>query len=46
MPQVAGGFEKRGLQPLRLSLQETEALVSRDIDKWTKLLRSAGIQAD
>lgn len=46
MPQVAGGFEKRGLQPLRLSLQETEALVARDIDKWTRLLRSAGIQAD
>ncbi|HEX6363289.1 MAG TPA: tripartite tricarboxylate transporter substrate binding protein [Albitalea sp.] len=46
MPQVAGGFQKRGLQPLRLSLQETEALVARDIEKWTKLLRSAGIRAD
>lgn len=46
MPQVAGGFEKRGLQPLKLSLQETQALVSRDIDKWTRLLRSAGIRAD
>jgi len=46
MPQVAAGFEKRGLEPLRLSMQETEALVARDIDKWTRLLRSAGIQAD
>lgn len=45
-PQVAAGFEKRGLEPLRLSLAETEALVARDIDKWTKLLRSAGISAD
>jgi tripartite-type tricarboxylate transporter receptor subunit TctC len=46
MPQVGAGFEKRGLQPLRLSMAETEALVTRDIDKWTKLLRSAGIRAD
>lgn len=46
MPQMAAGFEKRGLQPLRLSLPQTEALVARDIEKWTKLLRSAGIRAD
>jgi len=46
MPEITGAFEKRGLRPLRLSLQETEALVARDIDKWTRLIRSAGISAD
>jgi tripartite-type tricarboxylate transporter receptor subunit TctC len=46
MPAIAASFEKRGATPLRLSMTETEALVARDIDKWTKLIRAAGIQAD
>jgi tripartite-type tricarboxylate transporter receptor subunit TctC len=46
MPAIAVSFEKRGATPLRLSMAETEALVARDIDKWTKLIRAAGIQAD
>ncbi|HSD40391.1 MAG TPA: tripartite tricarboxylate transporter substrate binding protein [Burkholderiales bacterium] len=46
MPAVAAAFEKRGATPLRLSAAETEALVARDIEKWTKLVRAAGIQAD
>ena len=46
MPEVAGRFEKSGLQVLRLSLAETEALVARDIDKWTRLIREAGLHAD
>ena len=46
MPAIAASFEKRGATPLRLSIAETEALVARDIDKWTKLIRAAGIQAD
>lgn len=46
MPQIAQAFEKRGLRPMRMSVKETEDLVSRDIDKWTQLIRSAGIRVD
>ncbi len=46
MPEVAALLEKRGMRPLRLSLKESEALVARDIEKWTQLIRSAGITAD
>jgi tripartite-type tricarboxylate transporter receptor subunit TctC len=31
---------------MNLSAAETEALVKRDIEKWTKLVRAAGIRAD
>ncbi len=46
MPEVVARFEKSGLTVLRLSMPETEALVASDIDKWTRLIRSAGISAD
>jgi tripartite-type tricarboxylate transporter receptor subunit TctC len=46
MPEVAAAFEKRGATQLRLSAAETEAVVARDIEKWTRLVRAAGIQAD
>lgn len=46
MPEIAARFEKSGLTVLRLSMQETETLVASDIDKWTRLIRSAGISAD
>jgi tripartite-type tricarboxylate transporter receptor subunit TctC len=45
-PEVAALLEKRGMRPLRLSVKESETLVARDIDKWTQLIRSAGITAD
>ncbi len=45
-PEIAAAFEKRGARPIRLSVPETEALVARDIEKWTRLIRSAGISAD
>ena len=45
-PEIAASFEKRGARPIRLSVPETEALVARDIDKWTRLIRSAGISVD
>jgi hypothetical protein len=31
---------------MRVPVAEAEALVARDIDKWIKLIRSAGISAD
>jgi tripartite-type tricarboxylate transporter receptor subunit TctC len=46
MPEVVGRFEKSGATPMNLSAAETEALVKRDIEKWTKLVRAAGIRAD
>ena len=46
MPDVVGRFEKSGATPMRLSVAETEALVKRDIEKWTALIRAAGIRAD
>ena len=44
MPDIAAGLEKRGYRTVRLSPREAEALVARDIDKWTQLIRSAGIR--
>jgi tripartite-type tricarboxylate transporter receptor subunit TctC len=46
MPDVVSRFEKAGATPMNLSIAETEALVKRDIEKWTKLIRAAGIRAD
>jgi tripartite-type tricarboxylate transporter receptor subunit TctC len=46
LPEVVARFEKSGLRVLRLSQEETAALVASDIDKWTPLLRAAGIRAD
>jgi tripartite-type tricarboxylate transporter receptor subunit TctC len=46
MPEVVGRFEKSGATPIRLSVPETEALVTRDIEKWTRLIRAAGIRVD
>ena len=45
MPDVAAGLQKRGYRTIRLSPGATEAMVARDIDKWTQLIRSAGIRA-
>jgi hypothetical protein len=39
-------LEKRGAFPMRLPAREAEALVASDIEKWTRLIRSAGISAD
>jgi len=44
MPDIAAGLEKRGYRTVRLAPREAEALVARDIDKWTQLIRSAGIR--
>jgi len=46
MPEVASMLEKRGARPVRMTLREAEALVARDTEKWTQLIRSAGIRAD
>lgn len=45
-PEVPAMLEKRGAFPLRMPAAQAEALVASDIEKWTKLIRSAGISAD
>jgi tripartite-type tricarboxylate transporter receptor subunit TctC len=45
-PEMAVALEKRGVRPLRISGPEAEALLASDLDKWTRLIRSAGISAD
>ena len=45
-PEVPAALEKRGAFPMRVKASEAEALVASDIEKWTKLIRSAGISAD
>lgn len=45
-PEMAAALEKRGVRPLRISGPEAEALLASDLDKWTRLIRSAGISAD
>jgi tripartite-type tricarboxylate transporter receptor subunit TctC len=44
MPDIAAGLQKRGYRTVRLSPKEAEAMVARDIDKWTQLIRNAGIR--
>ncbi|TAK86432.1 MAG: tripartite tricarboxylate transporter substrate binding protein [Betaproteobacteria bacterium] len=45
MPEVGTILEKKGYAVIRLSPKEAEDLVARDIDKWTQLIRAAGIHA-
>jgi tripartite-type tricarboxylate transporter receptor subunit TctC len=45
MPEVAALFAKTGGRMMKLSLAETEALLRRDIERWTKLIKEAGISA-
>jgi tripartite-type tricarboxylate transporter receptor subunit TctC len=43
--ELAQNFEKTGGRVPRLSLAETEALIRRDIERWTKLLEDAGLRS-
>jgi hypothetical protein len=39
-------FAKTGGQVLKLSPQEAEKLVRSDVERWTKLLKEAGVSAE
>ena len=43
LPEVAELFARTGGRPLRLSPEETESLIRRDVERWTKLIRDAGL---
>jgi tripartite-type tricarboxylate transporter receptor subunit TctC len=42
-PEVAELFAKTGGRIMKLSLAETEALLKRDVERWTKLIQEAGL---
>lgn len=42
-PEVAEIFARTGGKLLRLSAEETETLIRRDVERWTKLIREAGL---
>ncbi len=45
-PELQENFRSRGGKPLNLSTAQTKALVQRDVERWTKLVRDIGIKAD
>ena len=45
-PEIAASFEKRGARPLRMPASEAAPYVAGEIDKWTRLIREAGIAAE
>jgi tripartite-type tricarboxylate transporter receptor subunit TctC len=45
-PETAATLEKRGARPMHVSASAAEAIVVRDIDKWGRLIREAGLTAD
>ena len=44
-PEVAELFAKTGGRTLRLTPADTDALIRRDVERWTKLIKDAGITA-
>ncbi len=44
-PELQETFRKAGGKPLALNTEQTRALVKRDVDRWTKLVREIGIKA-
>ncbi len=44
-PELQETFRKAGGKPLALSSEQTRALVKRDVERWTRLVREIGIKA-
>ena len=45
-PELQETFRKAGGKPLNLNAAQAKALVKRDVERWTKLVRDIGIKAD
>jgi tripartite-type tricarboxylate transporter receptor subunit TctC len=43
MPEIAETFAKTGGRTMKLSPAETEALIKRDVERWSKLVQEAGL---
>ena len=39
-------FEKAGGKPMALVGEDAKALVRRDVERWTKLIKDIGIKAE
>lgn len=44
-PELQETFRSRGGKPLSLNTEQTRALVRRDVERWTRLVRDIGIKA-
>lgn len=45
-PEVMEAFRKAGGRPLALAAGDTRALVRRDVQRWTQLIREAGLKSE
>lgn len=45
-PDVMEAFRKAGGKPMSLNVSETRVMVQRDVERWTRLIRDAGIKAE
>ena len=45
-PDLQETFRKAGGKPLQLDAEQTRALVRRDVERWSKLVRDLGIKAE
>jgi tripartite-type tricarboxylate transporter receptor subunit TctC len=45
-PETASLFTKAGGRPLALKLEEAKALVRRDVERWTKLIKTIGVKPE
>ena len=45
-PDVTEAFRKAGGKPMSLDTADTRALVQRDVERWTRLIRDAGIKLE
>jgi tripartite-type tricarboxylate transporter receptor subunit TctC len=45
-PEVLERFQKTGGRPLKISAAEAESFVKQEAERWTRLVRDAGVKAD
>ena len=46
MPELQETWRKAGGKPMNLTVADTRALVQRDVQRWTRLIREADIRAE
>ena len=45
-PLLQETFRKAGGKPMNLNAEQARALVRRDVERWSKLVRDVGIKAE
>ncbi len=46
LAEVKDAFTKAGGRPLPLAAEEARTMLARDLERWTRLVRAAGLKAD